>query len=281
MLRAYHGARAASYARFLDQPHPCGGCGCSQVHSSRRQALARGLHRVYTRLHLLLIVGRATRRRSARLSAAAALSRKRAAAIATTRTPCARAPPPQGASAKEPVTIRQRRDGPNGSGFALFIRGQQLRQIVSRAWHGAHGRLRERVCWSGRTHEKAVGAVKCISRHGKALRSAYGGAQLQLLVIDRRRRQGARRCGDALARTWRLLTPPAGRAHAHAHGGTSPKAPVPIWRCLLEPQRLDTSDPKHASRDEPSLTDRQESVPRRTCGFGSVFIGLAAPTRRL
>jgi hypothetical protein len=57
---------------------------------------------------------------------------------------------------------------------------------------------------------------------------------------------------------------------------------VPIRRCLLEPQRLDTSDPKqHASRDEPSLTDRQESVPRRTCGFGSVFIGLAAPTRRL
>ena len=91
VLRAYHGARAALYARFLDQPHPCGGCGCSQVHSSRRQALARGLHRVYTRLHLLLIVGRATRRRSARLSAAAALSRKRAAAIATTRTPCARA----------------------------------------------------------------------------------------------------------------------------------------------------------------------------------------------
>ena len=223
----------------------------------------------------------APRRRSARLSAAAALSRKRAAAIATTRTPCARAPPPQGASAKEPVTIRQRRDGPNGSGFALFIRGQQLRQVVSRAWHGAHGRLRERVCWSGRTHEKAVGAVKCISRHGKALRSAYGGAQLQLLVIDRRRRQGARRCGDALARTWRLLTPPAGRAHAHAHGGTSTTEPVPTWRCLLEPQRLDTSDPKHASRDEPSLTDRQESVPRRTCGFGSVFIGLAAPTRRL
>ena len=44
VLRAYHGARAALYARFLDQPHPCGGCGCSQVHSSRRQALARGLH---------------------------------------------------------------------------------------------------------------------------------------------------------------------------------------------------------------------------------------------
>ena len=64
----------------------------------------------------------APRRRSARLSAAAALSRKRAAAIATTRTPCARAPPPQGASAKEPVTIRQRRDGPNGSGFALPTR---------------------------------------------------------------------------------------------------------------------------------------------------------------
>ena len=71
VLRACHGARAASYARFLDRPHPCGGCGCSQVHSSTRQALARG---VYTRLHLLLIVGRATRRRSARLSAAAALS---------------------------------------------------------------------------------------------------------------------------------------------------------------------------------------------------------------
>ena len=240
---------------------------------------------VYTRLHLLLIVGRATRRRSARLSAAAALSRKRAAAIATTRTPCARALHHKGHRGK-----RARDDSPTSgrperqrlcTSDSRFIRGQQLRQIVSRAWHGAHGRLRERVCWSGRTHEKAVGAVKCISRHGKALRSAYGGAQLQLLVIDRRRRQGARRCGDALARTWRLLTPPAGRAHAHAHGGTSPKAPVPIWRCLLEPQRLDTSDPKHASRDEPSLTDRQESVPRRTCGFGSVFIGLAAPTRRL
>ena len=109
--------------------------------------------------------------------------------------------------------------------------------------------------------------------------TGHTGAQLQLLVIDRRRRQGARRCGDALARTWRLLTPPAGREHAHAHRGTSPKAPVPIRRCLLEPQRLDTSDPKHASRDEPSFTDRQESVPRRTCGFGSVSIGLAQHPR--
>ena len=265
------------YARFLDQPHPCGGCGCSQVHSSRRQALARGLHSFAPSAHRRPRHADAQRdsplRRRSLASARQLLPppARRAHARSTTR----------GIAAKEPVTIRQRRDGPNGSGFALFIRGQQLRQIVSRAWHGAHGRLRERVCWSGRTHEKAVGAVKCISRHGKALRSAYGGAQLQLLVIDRRRRQGARRCGDALARTWRLLTPPAGRAHAHAHGGTSPKAPVPIWRCLLEPQRLDTSDPKHASRDEPSLTDRQESVPRRTCGFGSVFIGLAAPTRRL
>ena len=135
---------------------------------------------VYTRLHLLLIVGRATRRRSARLSAAAALSRKRAAAIATTRTPCARALHHKGHRGK-----RARDDSPTSgrperqrlcTSDSRFIRGQQLRQIVSRAWHGAHGRLRERVCWSGRTHEKAVGAVKCISRHGKALRSAYGGA---------------------------------------------------------------------------------------------------------
>ena len=115
--------------------------------------------------------------------------------------------------------------------------------------------------------------------------TGHTGAQLQLLVTStvgrRRRRQGARRCGGALARTRRFLPPPAGRAHAHAHGRTSPKAPVPIRRCLLEPQRLDTSDPKHASRDEPSFTDRQESVPRRTCGFGSVFIGLEAPARRL
>lgn len=122
----------------------------------------------------------APRRRSARLSAAAALSRKRAAAIATTRTPCARALHHKGHRGK-----RARDDSPTSgrperqrlcTSDSRFIRGQQLRQIVSRAWHGAHGRLRERVCWSGRTHEKAVGAVKCISRHGKALRSAYGGA---------------------------------------------------------------------------------------------------------
>ena len=51
VLRAYHGARAALYARFLDQPHPCGGCGCSQVHSSRQQALARGLHSLAPSAH--------------------------------------------------------------------------------------------------------------------------------------------------------------------------------------------------------------------------------------
>ena len=240
---------------------------------------------VYTRLHLLLIVGRATPTLSATLRCGGALSQARGSYCHHPHAVRTRVSTTRG------IGKRARDDSPTSgrperqrlcTSDSRFIRGQQLRQIVSRAWHGAHGRLRERVCWSGRTHEKAVGAVKCISRHGKALRSAYGGAQLQLLVIDRRRRQGARRCGDALARTWRLLTPPAGREHAHAHRGTSPKAPVPIRRCLLEPQRLDTSDPKqHASRDEPSLTDRQESVPRRTCGFGSVFIGLAAPTRRL
>ena len=236
-------------------------------------------------MHLLLIVGRATPTLSATLRCGGALSQARGSYCHHPHAVRTRVSTTRG------IGKRARDDSPTSgrperqrlcTSDSRFIRGQQLRQIVSRAWHGAHGRLRERVCWSGRTHEKAVGAVKCISRHGKALRSAYGGAQLQLLVIDRRRRQGARRCGDALARTWRLLTPPAGREHAHAHRGTSPKAPVPIRRCLLEPQRLDTSDPKqHASRDEPSLTDRQESVPRRTCGFGSVFIGLAAPARRL
>ena len=34
-------------------------------------------------------------------------------------------------------------------------------------------------------------------------------------------------------------------------------------------------------RDEPSLTQIGKSVPRRTCGFGSAFVGPAAPTRRL
>jgi len=38
----------------------------------------------------------------------------------------------------------------------------------------------------------------------------------------------ARRGGGALACTRRLLTPPAGHAYAHAHGGTSTKEPVPI-----------------------------------------------------
>ena len=91
------------------------GCGCVQVHSSTRQALARGLHS---------FAPSAAHRRprhadAQRDSPLRRRSRKRTAAIATTRTACARAPPPQGASAKEPVTIRQHRDGPNGSGFAL------------------------------------------------------------------------------------------------------------------------------------------------------------------
>ena len=77
--RACHGTRritrAALHARFLVRPHLCGGCGCSQVHITQREGLARGLD---TRVHLLLLSSSAApRRRSARLSAAATLSHTR------------------------------------------------------------------------------------------------------------------------------------------------------------------------------------------------------------
>ena len=76
VLRAYHGARAALYARFLDQPHPCGGCGCSQVHSSRQQALARGLHSLAPSAH---------RRPRHRPTLTARLSAVRRRSLASTR----------------------------------------------------------------------------------------------------------------------------------------------------------------------------------------------------
>ena len=134
---------------------------------------------VYTRLHLLLIVGRATPTLSATLRCGGALSQARGSYCHHPHAVRTRASTTRGIGKRardySPTSGRPERQRLCTSD-SRFIRGQQLRQIVSRAWHGAHGRLRERVCWSGRTHEKAVGAVKCISRHGKALRSAYGGA---------------------------------------------------------------------------------------------------------
>ena len=145
-------------------------------------------------------------------------------------------------------------------------------------------RLRECVYWFGSTHAEAVGAVRCTTPHVNLSCSAYG-----CLASTSRRRHverigDARRthcCGGALARTWRLLTPPAGRAHAHAHGGTSTTEPVPIWRGLLELQRGFPRSTPNTPRTSPSLTHRHESVLRRTCGFWSAFVGPAAPTRRL
>ena len=124
------------------------GCGCSQVHSSTRQALARGLHS---------FAPSAAHRRprhadAQRDSPLRRRSRKRTAAIATTRTACARAPPPQGASAKEPVTIC--RDGPNGSGVALPTRhtrvpSRKRKAFSGRPWQIVTGSFADAPCGGG------------------------------------------------------------------------------------------------------------------------------------
>ena len=133
--------------------------------------------------------------------------------------------------------------------------------------------------------------VKCTSSATlEALTLGLDGCASFLLVVAapagrlaaRCSRLTARRGGGALARTRRLLIAPAGRAFAHAHGGTSTQEPVPIWRCLLEPQLCSSGFPlpTAAARAKP-LEATQKRVVRRAWGEPSGFRGFVGSARRL
>ena len=167
----------------------------------------------------------------------------------------------QGASAKEPVKIRQGQ--PERAAATLrfplgtrFVRGQPLRQIVSRACHGA--RAASRACLLVRPHpyEEQRRVWVQSSAHHTTGRPRARGLRVRSFnfssstVGDVKARVAATALSHAPGGFCATNRRPFARALARRDVGKS--ARVPIRRCLLEPQRLDTSDPKHASRDEPS-----------------------------